>query len=155
MWNSDKSLKLSIIVCWIAGAVFAACFIGAPWLYRLYYREYSNLPGALESSVMIPCLICAYLGLAAGLWAIWMLLRMLGNIRDGKVFIQDNVRYLRKISWACFGAAAAALAYLIFSGSLGFIFVAAAGAFMGLILRVVKNVMNAAVEIRKENDLTI
>ena len=36
-----------------------------------------------------------------------------------------------------------------------FMFVAAAGGFTGMLLRVLKNVMQSAVELREENDLTI
>ena len=36
-----------------------------------------------------------------------------------------------------------------------FMFVALAGGFVGMLLRVLKNVMQSAVELREENDLTI
>ena len=80
-------------------------------------------------------------------------LPILNNITKEKVFVSDNVTFLRIISWCCFGAAivtvVASFEYF------PVIVISIAAAFVGLILRVVKNVMQSAVEIREENDLTI
>ena len=79
--------------------------------------------------------------------------RLLRNISEEEVFIQENVRSLRIMSWCLI---AAALVYLV--GSLFdwyLVVFAAAAAFVGLILRVVKNVFAQAVELKNENDFTI
>jgi hypothetical protein len=85
--------------------------------------------------------------------ALFYLDRLLANIKKKEVFIVKNVKYLRRISWCCFVVAALLLtgAYSTFLLFL----MAVAAAFMGLILRVVKNVIEQAVIIKEENDLTI
>ena len=82
-----------------------------------------------------------------------MLLKLLFNIKKGDIFITANVKYLRRISWCCFAVAAITFVGGIFYVPFGFIAIAAA--FVGLMLRVVKNVMQNAVEIKTENELTI
>jgi hypothetical protein len=81
------------------------------------------------------------------------LLRLLNNIGSDKVFISQNVRFLRLISWSCF-----AIAFIY--GIFGFyylisILIAIAAAFIGIIIRVIKNIFEQAIEIKSENDLTI
>jgi hypothetical protein len=85
--------------------------------------------------------------------ALFSLDRLLTNLRKGEVFIQKNVNLLRIISWACIFAA-----ILLFVGGLAsfvFIILGVAACFFGLVLRVVKNVFDAAVQIKTENDYTI
>lgn len=84
------------------------------------------------------------------LWALWKLLK---NMKAELVFDAGNVRLLRIISWCC---AFAALVFL--AGGFGyppFFLVAVAAAFMMLIVRVVKNVFQQAIEMKSELDLTI
>ena len=82
--------------------------------------------------------------------ALWLLLK---NIKNGRVFIPDNVRYLRIVSWCCTAAAVLCLASAAYY--LPFIFVAIAAAFMSLIVRIVKNVFHEAIGMKSELDLTI
>jgi len=80
-------------------------------------------------------------------------LKLLFNIKKDKIFISENVKYLRVISWCCFAVALITFVAGIFY--IPFLLVAAAAAFVGLMLRIVKNVMQNAVEINEENELTI
>lgn len=76
--------------------------------------------------------------------------RLLANIRKKDVFINRNVKHLRVISWCSFAVSV----ILFISGVyyLLFLLIAVAAAFFGLILRVVKNVIEQAVAIKNEND---
>jgi hypothetical protein len=86
--------------------------------------------------------------------ALFLLDRLLTNIREARVFTEENVKALRAISWCCFAEAfILAAAALYFAPIL--LAVSAAVAFFGLILRVVKNVIAAAVALKAENDFTI
>jgi hypothetical protein len=85
--------------------------------------------------------------------ALFSLDRMLAAIRRGEVFTQSNVRILRILSWSCFAAATALLAGSLVS--IVFAVIALIAAFFGMILRVVKNLFAAAVELKTENDYTI
>ena len=70
-----------------------------------------------------------------------------------QVFIRDNVRRIRRIQWCCCAVSLicvpASLAYL------PLIFLVIIMAFLSLTVSVVASVMDAAVAIREENDLTI
>ena len=100
----------------------------------------------LFSACFYPCAPLAYLTL-------YSLLRLLFNIRNENTFTTQNIKYLRRISWSCFGVALITLVGGIYY--LPFLFVAVAAAFVGLLLRVVKNVMQSAAELKNENELTI
>ena len=79
--------------------------------------------------------------------------KLLSNITDERIFVQNNVKLLRILSYCCF----AVTVIFIFFGIYTFVSlaIALAAAFMGLILRVLKNVFSKAVELREENDLTV
>ncbi len=155
MWNRKHSVTLSIVVCFVvAVALTAALFIG-PWLVELWFtifRGWSETsPGMLRmltlfSASFYPCAVFGYITL-------YSLLRLLFNIQKEDIFTLQNVRYLRRISWCCFAVAVITLVSGVFY--LPFLAVAVAAGFVGLMLRVVKNVMQSAVEIREENELTI
>ena len=84
------------------------------------------------------------------LWSMW---RLLGNLRRERVFVAENVRSLRRVSWCC--AAAASICLLSCLYYLPFIFAAGAAAFMALIVRIVKNVFQQAIAMKSELDLTV
>lgn len=155
MWNRRRSLILSIIVCFIFLAVLTLGLFFGPWFVKMWlceYRGFDEFGFALQKLLIIfkacfyPCAVFAYVTL-------YSLIRLLFNIKNEEIFINQNVKYLRLISWCCF-----AVALITFVGGifyLPFIFIAVAAAFVGLMLRVVKNVMQSAVEINDENQLTI
>jgi Protein of unknown function (DUF3036). len=103
--------------------------------------------------VVAPLLATIYACSVPGLVALFSLDRLLANIKKKNVFIAKNVKHLRVISWCSFAVSA----ILFVSGFyyLLFLLVAVAAAFFGLILRVVKNVIEQAVTIKDENDFTI
>ena len=75
------------------------------------------------------------------------------RIKNEDPFCRANVKSLRIISLCFF-----IVALITFVGCFfyrPFIFIAAAAGFLGLILRVVKNVIQTAVELREESDLTV
>ena len=75
------------------------------------------------------------------------------EIRKGEIFIRENVRRMRIISWCC--ACAAGVCALSALYYLPFAFVAAAAGFMALIVRIVKNAFEQAIAMKDELDLTI
>lgn len=155
MWNRKRSVKLSISVCLIFLGVLTAGLFFAPWFVETWfsvYRGWDKDGGAMKEMLTLfnlcfyPCAVFAYLTL-------YSLLRLLFNIKKDEIFIENNVKYLRRISWCCFAVALITLVGGIFY--IPFCFIAVAAAFVGLMLRVVKNVMQNAVEIKSENELTI
>lgn len=155
MWNRKKSVTLSIIVCFVfVGIVTTALFLG-PWAVEKWFVLYRGWnAGDTALSQMLNLFNACFYPSAVFLYiALYSLLKLLFNIKKNNIFIPQNVTLLRVISWCCF-----VVAVIIFIGGIfyiPFLVIAAAAAFIGLMLRIVKNVMQAAVEIKAENELTI
>ncbi len=149
MWTSKKSTELSIAVCAIMAVFIVAFSCVAPWMFKRYFSEYRGF----GTGIYITVLLCYYPSALLGEAALVALGRMLFSIRGGDPFCRQNVRRLRLISAFCF-----CVAIITFAGGfmyIPFFYVCAATGFVGLILRVVKNVMQSAVEMREESDLTV
>lgn len=155
MWNRKRSVTLSIVVCLMFVGVLTALLFLAPWLINVWftvYRGWKENGAAIQdvSTLFIacfyPCALFAYVTL-------YSLLRVLFNIKKEDIFVSSNVKYLRRISWCCFAVAIITLVGGFFY--VPFLLIAVAAAFMGLMLRIIKNVMQNAVEINEENELTI
>lgn len=87
------------------------------------------------------------------LYALWCIEGLMGNILAERVFVEDNVRRIRRLRWCCVGVSLVCLPAAWFYQPL--IFLVVIMAFLALIVSVVKSVIAAAVELREENDLTI
>lgn len=85
--------------------------------------------------------------------ALWNMEKLLKNILQQKVFVAENVRRVRRIGWCC--AVVAAICVAATSFVLPMLIFAAIMAFLWLAISVVGCVLDAAVAIREENDLTI
>ncbi|MBQ3587404.1 MAG: DUF2975 domain-containing protein [Oscillospiraceae bacterium] len=148
-WNKDKSLKLSRICVYIFAVIMVAAAIAAPKLFSLLISLRTKyLAGTLPYF-----LASTYTACIPATVALWGLNRLLGNIEKGDVFINENVHIMRTLSWRCI--VAGLICFLSASYYMPFLILAAAAGFVGLILRVVKNVFARAVEIKQENDYTI
>ncbi|MDR2296572.1 MAG: DUF2975 domain-containing protein [Clostridiales Family XIII bacterium] len=150
-----RSVKLSlvctrlVILAVAASAAGVTTRAGHSLLLRAFGESltYGDATGILIPGLYYACCVPA-------LVALFLLDRLLRNIKGGLVFTEGNVRALRAISWCCF---AEALILTIAALRLAPILLAVAVvvAFFGLILRVVKNVIDAAVALKSENDFTI
>ena len=155
MWNKDRSLILSRILTFAAAfvAVFVAFFI--PTMSEWYKTEMTAEAESIfqRSSMYLPMCITLYVCDALALAALWNLNKLLSNIGKDEVFVEKNTHCLRRISWICMGAGAA----LIVFGMWSIIFMGCGmwAVMFGLIMRVLKNVFEKAVEIKSENDFTI
>lgn len=148
IWTARYSIVLSLAVTYITAACLAAAMALLPRLLSHSYGEYS-IARWLQDAALIVFYACC----PAGWAAIAALLRLLHNLRAGRVFTRGNVRLLRLLSWCCVWVALAALGAMFVYPPFA-LFFAAAG-FLAIILRVVKNVMAEATALREENDLTI
>ncbi|WP_206458343.1 DUF2975 domain-containing protein [Anaerovorax sp. IOR16] len=148
MWNAVKSVTLSSICTKLVMGLIVIFGIGAPYFVKHYMAYTGKNP-----DLIVPLLITIYACCIPALIALYCLNRVLSNIKKDRIFIDKNVQDLRAISWCCFVVAG----ILLLSGYyyLLFLIVAAAAAFFGLILRVVKNVIEKAVILKQENELTI
>ena len=147
-WTQSKSLLLSRVVLMVFLCMLIAGSFGLPWILRWYvnYSGNSNMP-------YIPVMLCLWTCAVPAFVALLRLRCILNNIADGNVFVADNVLSLRIISWCCFLVAVILCVYFFY-----YVFgviLAILAAFMGLILRVVKNVFVQALAIKEENDFTV
>ena len=158
MWTKAKSATLSLICTRVLiGIIIAIAAVFPFMLMAVYYGDRAGR-GLLYISVpeetVIAFVICVYCCFVPAIIALLFLDKLLRNIRNGLVFSRASVKYLRVISWCCFVIAIVMLCGFPFL-HIALIFAAATAAFFGLLMRVVKNVIDAACEIKDENDYTI
>ena len=155
MLNRKNSVTLSLVVCYVICAVLTISLFLGPWAVKMWFCVYRGWNGqsvpmeqmlTLFKACFYPCAVIAYVTL-------YSLIRLLRNIKNDAIFIVSNVRYLRRISWCCIIVALITLAAGVFY--IPYSFLSAAAGFVGLMLRVVKNVMENAVQLKEENELTI
>lgn len=155
MWNRKRSVTLSLAVCYLACTVLTVGLFIGPWAVKMWFYLYRGWSENGEAMTRMLTLFraCFYPCAVLGFVTLYSLIRLLMNIKKDAIFITPNVKYLRCISWCCF---AVSLITLI-SGMLyvPYLFVSVAAGFVGLMLRVVKNVMENAVQLKEENELTI
>lgn len=149
MWSDKKSISLSklFILLFITALVLTA--LSAPWLvHRFIDFSRSDLQG---SEIFFIATI--YLGSLPAGYLLYNLYCLLRRIESDLVFIPGNVELLRRISWSCFAGAGLGLVSAAYY--FPWMFVAISAAFMGLIVRVVKNVVAKAVQLQDEVDYTV
>ncbi|MEG1699455.1 MAG: DUF2975 domain-containing protein [Oscillospiraceae bacterium] len=149
MWNNDKSLALSKFCVRLFAAIGVGLCVGMPWLASFI----CNIRGAYMEGKYALLLISVYSGAVFAFGALYGLYRLLDNIGKGAAFVQVNIKYLRSISWCCIGGGLICFASAFYY--LPFLLISVMAVFVGLILRVVKNVFTDAVRIKDENDFTI
>ena len=156
--KKDLSATLSLILAYAALAVIAAVAVVIPFLNKFLYDHF--FIGKLNDTGIIAFVILFYLSLLPVAVADLLLIGLLGNVRRGEVFTVSAVSKLRGISWCCFAEALLLIGggvgfYRIFVLPRAFLVIAFAAAFLGIVLRVVKNVIEEASAIKSENDYTI
>ena len=152
MWNEQNSLSLSKLAVLLFTGAVAVCDVAGWWLVNWFLRT-SRYAGINDTAHLVWGLVTLYVASAAAYVLLYNLYRLLANIEDEQVFVAANVRCLRAASWCCMAVAALCLAGAAFY--LPMVMVAAAAAFMGLIVRIIKNVFQRAIGMKAELDLTI
>ncbi len=149
MWSDKKSLNLSKLCILLFMTGLIGTVVSAPWLTR-WFLGFSR--AELQGTEPF-FLATIYVGAIPAGIMLYNLFGLLRRIERDQVFVTNNVEHLRQISWSCFTGAGIGVisAFYYFP----WIFVVVAAAFMGLIVRVVKNVLAKAVELQNEVDYTI
>lgn len=140
MWDNSKSLLLTVWWMRIALVAWCALLVIVP---LLFWVQWITMDVLLLFGVMFVPLFLVFRELY----------KLLHNIQQGIVFSVQNTASLRLVSWACFFAAVflliAAIRWpilLIVSGVIGF---------LGLFVRVIKNMLAEAIILKEENAFTI
>ena len=139
------------VVLWVNRIIFCiliALLPSIPFILR-WYSSIRPLSTSEHLAIMIAFYVCA---LITGI-ALWKIEQLLKNIIAENVFIRKNVRYIRCIQWCCGFVSLVCIPAAVFY--LPLIFMVVIMAFLFLVMGVVTKVMDAAVTIREENDLTI
>lgn len=146
--------KVSVMISIVLSVLFFVIIIGGamimPWLTKVL----SDIsPRDISANGRMLVLVLAYVALFIMTVADTMLFALLLRVRAGKVFTVKSVALIRGISWcALFLGVAFVVLGIYFKISY---FVAFAAVFVGICIRVVKNVIEQATEIKAENDFTI
>ncbi len=146
MYTSDKSTKLTLGVTYLAAVILVMLMIFASPIAKYILGE-----GA--KNAFLSAVAAFYICCPAAWIALYNIRKILKNVLDDTVFSSDTVKLLRQLSWCCAFVATVSFVttyfcHIFFTFTIG-------AAFMTLILRVLKNVMARAVEIKEENELTI
>ena len=145
MWSGRKSISLSKFCVLVFAVMLIGTVLSAPWLITWFRPDLAGKKVLFLSTIYSGSIPAAVL-----LYCLYQLLR---HIELEQVFITKNVEYLRRISWCCFAGSVICFASIPYY--FPWCFVAVAAAFMGLIVRVIKNVIAQAVELKNESELTI
>ena len=142
MKKNNISALISLVLTYIFSlTVVVLCFF-MPTVVERLLPEYR-----------LTVLVTYYVCVPAVLLAMYLLAKLLGSVRKMQMFTMTNVLRMRVLSWCCgYFAIATCISGIFYLPMLiaGFF-----ALFVCIILRVVKNMMASAVEIQKENDLTI
>ena len=145
MWSGRKSISLSKFCVLVFAVMLIGTVLSAPWLITWFRPDLAGKKVLFLSTI--------YSGSIPAAILLYCLYRLLRHIELEQVFITTNVEYLRRISWCCFAGSVICFASIPYY--FPWCFVAVAAAFMGLIVRVIKNVIAQAVELKNESELTI
>ena len=146
-----KATTSALVTLWINRAV--ALLIGV-LLFTLpmlldWYAQFRELTPQGERVLCLSFYCCAVV-IGTALWFMDALLR---SILRGEVFIRENVLRIRRIRLCCGIVALICLPSAFAYPPL--LFLAIIMGFLCLVVSVVANVMDAAVSLQEENDLTI
>lgn len=148
MWKSKNSIILTQVFTIFLMVVLLALSVSGYWLLKWYFG-YMLRSSEIIWRILVPFYTCVPIGFLT----LINILKLLSNIKNGLVFVNENVNIIRLFSWClifvgvvCFVAGFFYLPYFVFCG---------ASLFMAAIMRVLKNVMQKAVEVKDENDMTI
>ena len=147
MKAESKSLTLSIIFTTVFALAMAFLTVSIPWLvpFLCIIMEHEGIEAFMT--------VIAYISLPAGWGAVVLLYKILFNVKKKKVFVPENVKYLNILSLLCIyvGIVCAVAMFKYF----GFLFVGISAFFIGLVIRIVRNIIEEAIQIKEENDMTI
>ncbi len=148
MTKEKRSIAITSVLIKVAIVLCTAALFLMPYAAKMYEQISFQ-----RDNVTVPLLITFYVCAAFGFVILFVLNKLIKNIGSEKVFIDENVKLLKTLSYCCF---AIAVVTLIFARFRILVFVITfAAAFIGLILRVIKNCFTEAIRLREENDFTI
>lgn len=148
MERANRMVRISLWTgrCIVAILVVLVFFLPAILDWYGQVRQLTQL----EETAIIATFYCCAVVVAAAMWNVDRLLR---DILTGQIFTRKNVRRIRRIMCCCGGVSLICLP----AGCIYYplLFMVIVMAFLCLMVCVLSGVMDAAVTIREENDLTV
>ena len=146
-----KQQKIATVTLWVNRVIIQAVILllfTLPAIVR-WYCSIRQLLWQEQLAIMAAFYLCSI----AVFFALWNIDRLLSAILKEQVFIRDNVKRVRRIQCCC-----GLVSLICIPASIAYmplIFLVIIMAFLCLCVGVVSCVLDAAVAIREENDLTI
>ena len=155
LWNSKRSIiltKFCILALMLVSVIMMFC--GKYLISRfLILTGGAKIDISNEFSFYIITFISYMLGIIA-LLTLFCMLRFIVNLENDLVFVPQNIKWLRFISYGCLSAGLLLIIATVVYHKL-FLVLSLAALFMMLIVRVIKNAFEQAVKMKEELDLTI
>jgi len=155
LWNSKRSIiltKFCILALMLVSVIMMFC--GKYLISRfLILTGGAKIDISNEFSFYIITFISYILGILA-LLTLFCMLKFIVNLENDLVFVPQNIKWLRFISYGCLSAGLLLIIATVVYHKL-FLVLSLAALFMMLIVRVIKNAFEQAVEMKEELDLTI
>lgn len=145
--KQNAALKVSIGFTAVFALALTALTFTGPWTMKWLCEITNNQ--LIEKFI----LGITYLAIPAGWGAIIILFKLLINIDKGIVFDKRNTKMLNILSWLCLYVGF--LSGFAIRWYIPFVVVSVSALFIGLIVRVVRNIIGEAIIIKDENDLTV
>ena len=149
------SVRISYVFC-------VAAFIGILLLGILLALGNTVFPDSLVTALFdaqkqagVMPYVFEYSVLLLVLFSDVCLMLLLNNVRQGAIFTDRSVTYLRIISWASILAGVLNIPLFFMLHLISVLCVSFVALFLGIVLRVVKNVIEEGTVIKEENDSTI
>ena len=114
-----------------------------------WYCTVRTLTAPERTALTVAFYICAVIVA----FALWQMDRLLSNLLKKQVFLSENVCRVRRVQWCCGGVSLVCLPAACIYYPLSFMVVVMG--FLCLVISVVCRVLDEAVTLREENDLTI
>ena len=147
--KDNRSIAVTKILVALFGAALLLLDIA---IFPIEHALSNALPfwDAERSACLVLCLYLCNVPAVILLRSMWQLLQAL---QQGSVFVSENVMLLKRISTCCF---AACLCFLFFCWKIYMLLIPAlAAGFVGLVVRIVKNVFEQAIPMKDELDFTV
>ena len=148
-----KTQRLATYTLWanrLVMALVVALIFCLPRLLAWYSAMLGyHMPQRDLMGIWVSYILCAGIILSA----LWKMEQLMKSILGNQVFIRENVRRVRWVQCSCGIVAAVCLVDVVFA--LPMVLLAAIMGFLCLVVSVLANVLDAAVALQEENDLTI
>lgn len=153
--SNKLSNKLSLIIAIVFFALCIVCAFVLPTVVDMLIDTPDNIGdrGSITQLGRVFVHIVSYVLLTVFMFADVLMVFLLLRVHKGKVFTPISVSLIRGVSWCCLGVSSL-FALLGIYFQLAFI-MAFLALFLGICIRVMKNVVEQATIIKDENDLTV